>query len=94
MYPDLLKAAELYQKACDQGMHPQPSCTVAWTVFRETMAIWVAFIETLHVSSSGHAMAQYTLGKQCMSGRGIPQDAHKAIGTPLFAVPTRPFSVS
>ncbi len=31
-------------------------------------------------------MAQYTLGKQHMSGRGIPQNVSKGIGKPTFGL--------
>lgn len=42
---------------------------------------------------AGHAMAQYTLGKQYMSGRGVAQDINKAVGSlyhrfvPFFVLP-------
>lgn len=39
----------------------------------------ILFITPQGSVAAGHAMAQYTLGKQCMSGRGIPQDIPKAI---------------
>lgn len=86
MYPDLLKAAELYQKACDQGT-PSPPQSHA---FRSRWSA-IAYLN-FRFRFPGHAMAQYTLGKQCMSGRGIPQDVHKAIGTALSLYTRRPHS--